>query len=376
VEEILTEEEVKWFIGSAQIGDGETLEGRVARSTVAEKNAVIFTNSVVTGPVLVTGAIEVSKKLVNTTPAKVGETFRFRITLDLSTADVYTDAAPWMNDEYLMSFIAGTEDLIWTAENGKYTADFTVNVDETFTVSGIAQGSSYTVQEILTEEDREWFTVTSKIGDGEEVDSALVESTVAEKNEILFTNSVVTGIGLNPGTMAVTKKLTDAAEAKNNVKFTFRLTLDLSQADIYQDPAPWMYDEYLLDQIDATQDLTWTKVGEKKYAATFVLKADETIFIDGIAEGTGYTLEEILSETDRNLYRVSNAATTDGKVVEGQSSLVIGSVGDDNEIIITNKYLEPVPVTDDLSLTAPVVLCLMSVLMGAVLMLNKRRIIG
>ena len=376
VEEILTEEELKWFIGSAQIGDGETLEGRVAQSTVAEKNAVIFTNSVVTGPVLVTGAIEVSKKLVNTTPAKVGEIFRFRITLDLSTADVYTDAAPWMNDEYLMSFIAGTEDLIWTAENGKYTADFTVNVDETFTVSGIAQGSSYTVQEILTEEDREWFTVTSKIGDGEEVDSALVESTVAEKNAILFTNSVVTGIGLNPGTMAVTKKLTDAAEAKNNVKFTFRLTLDLSQADIYQDPAPWMYDEYLLDQIDATQDLTWTKVGEKKYAATFVLKADETIFIDGIAEGTGYTLEEILSETDRNLYRVSNAATTDGKVVEGQSSLVIGSVGDDNEIIITNKYLEPVPVTDDLSLTAPVVLCLMSVLMGAVLMLNKRRIIG
>jgi hypothetical protein len=87
-------------------------------------------------------------------------------------------------------------------------------------------------------------------------------------------------------------------------------------------------------------------------------------------------LEEVLSETDRNLYRVRNAVTTDGETVESKTSLITGSIGNDNEVIFTNKYLEPVPVTDDLSLTAPVVLCLMSVLMGAVLMLNKRRIIG
>ena len=375
IEEILSEEDQKWFESSAQVG-GNTV-GSVARSNVSEQNTVVFTNSVVTGPVLVTGSVEVSKKLINTTPAQVGETFNFRITLDLSTADVYTDAAPWMNDEYLMSFVTGTEELTWTEEDGKYTALFTVNADESFAISGIAQGSTYTVQEILTEEDRQWFTTTSQIGEEEATASDTVESTVAERNAVTFTNSVVTGIALTTGRLEVGKELANALETQAQKTFTFRITLDLSEAEIYQDPAPWMYDEYLLDRITGDQELVWTKTGQKQYTATFTLKAGQAIFIDGVALGTGYTVEEVLTGADRNSYRVTTGVSTNGgTAVEGTSTMVSGHIAQQNDVLFINKYIAPIPVTSDLSLMAPMVLCLLAVMMTAVLSVNKRRFIS
>lgn len=374
IEEVLTEEDQKWFENNAQIGD--TAVGSVAQSTVAPENTVIFTNSVVTGPALVTGSVEVSKKLVNTTPAQVGETFNFRITLDLSTADVYEGAAPWMNDEYLMSFVTGTEELTWTEEEGKYTAGFTVNADKTFVISGIAQGATYTVQEVLTEEDRAWFTTTSQIGQEEATASDTVESTVAEKNAVTFTNTVVTGIALGTGRLNVGKELDNAKEAQAHKTFTFRITLDLSRADIYQDPAPWMFDEYLLDRIESNQPLTWTNTGEKTYAATFTLKAGEAIAIEGLALGTGYTIEEVFSAEDWNNYRVTTLVSTNrAEASENDTALVNGKIADENDVIFVNKCVEKIPVTEDRNLTAPL-LCLLSVLMAAALLLNKRRLIG
>ena len=375
IEEILTEEDREWFENNAQIGD--TIVGSVAQSIVAPQNTVVFTNSVITGPALVTGSVDVSKKLVNTTPAQVGETFNFRITLDLSTADVYVDAAPWMNDEYLMSFVTGTEDLTWIEADGKYVASFTVNADETFTVSGIAQGATYTVQEILTEEDRAWFTTTSQIGEEEAKASDTVESTVAEKNAVTFTNTVVTGIALATGRLNVGKELDNANEAQAHKTFNFRITLDLSQADIYQNPAPWLFDEYLLDRIEGNQPLTWTKTGEKTYTATFTLKAGEAIDIDGLALGTGYTIEEVFSAEDRNNYRVTTIVSCNGaESSRNESALITGQIGDENDVTFVNKCVEKIPVTEDRNLTAPLMLCLLSVLLAAALLLNKRRFIG
>lgn len=377
LEEVMTAEDREWFNVTTKV-DGETVQkGNTATGTLAAKNAVLFTNSVVTGPELKLGSLAVSKKLINTTPAKVGETFNFEIALDFSSADVYNNGAPWMNDEYLMGLITSPEELIWTEEDGKYFADFTVNAAETVSIDGVACGTTYTVQEILTEEDREWFTVTSQIGDEQAEDSDTVESTVAEKNALLFTNTVVTGIELTTGTLHATKKLVNAPEAKANERFTFRITLDLSAADIYQDPAPWMYDEYLLDQIECSQELTWTKVGVKKYAANFTLKAGETIAIDGIARNTGYTLEEVLTKEERSIYRVTTEATVNGgSPVEGKTSLVSGTVAQENTAVFTNEYVEKIPVTDDYSMVTPMLLCLVSILVAGALILNKRRFIG
>ena len=57
------------------------------------------------------------------------ETFDFQITVDFSTADVYTDAAPWMNDEYLMGFVSGTEELTWTEKDGWWYYSGAVDTD-------------------------------------------------------------------------------------------------------------------------------------------------------------------------------------------------------------------------------------------------------
>ena len=375
VQEILTEEDREWFNVTSQIGEEDATDSDTVESTVAKENSVLFTNSVVTTDVVL-GSVDVSKKLINTTPAVVGETFNFQITIDLSTADVYVDPVPWMNDEYLMSFITGTEELTWTAEDGKYTAAFTVNADETFTIDGIAQGTTFTVQEILTEEDREWFTVTSQIGEEDATDSDTVESTVAEKNSILFTNSVVT-TDVETGKLLVTKKLAENSKGKAHVTFNFQITIDLSTADVYENPVPWMYDEYLLDLIESSKELTWNKTGEKKYTATFTLKADETITMDGIPCGTDYTLEEVLSDSDRKSYKVTNTVTTDGGAAqEGKTTLVIGSVSGEDAVVFTNEWIEKTPTTDDLNMAVPMLLCLMSVMMAAVLTMNKRCIIG
>lgn len=375
IQEILTEEDRAWFESTAQIGDGEAVEGSVAQSIIAQQNAVVFTNSVVTGPVLTTGSVEVTKKLINTTPAQVGETFNFRITLDLSTADVYTNAAPWMNDEYLMSFV--TRDLTWVEEDGKYTAEFTVNADETFCIDGIAQGTTYTVQEVLTEEDREWFNVTSRIGENEAEASESVESTVAQKNAVVFTNSVVTGILLKTGTLSVGKELEDAPAALREQTFEFRITVDLSQADVYQDPAPWMNDEYLLEQITSSQPLTWINIGEKTYTATFTLKPGQMVELDGVPQGSDFWIQEQLSVVGRQTYRVTTSVSNNGgNAVQEQSTEASGNMSESSNVIFINKYVAPIPTTDDRSLTVPMVLCLLSVMAAGWLVLNKRRFVG
>ena len=373
VEEILTEEDRERFTVTTQIGEEEAVDGTGVSGTVAERNALIFTNTVVTTEVKL-GELEVSKKLVNTTPAVVGETFNFKITLDLTTADVYADPVFWINDEYLMSLITGSEELTWTEQDGKYTAEFTVDADETVTIGGIACGTSYTVEEIQTEEDREGFTVTTQIGEEEAVEGTAVEGAVAEKNALIFTNSVVT-TELNLGKLAVSKKLINATAANKDEAFNFSIVIDFSKADVYTNAVPWMNNDYLLQQVKSSKELTWTKSGTNTYTATFTLKADEAITIEGIAMGSGYTVQEELTKADRSVYQVTTRITTDGTAAaENKSYVVSGNMAAENAVRFTNKYIQKdVPVTGDFGLTLPMMLCLLSMLAVVTLLLNRRR---
>ena len=373
VEEILTEEDRERFTVTTQIGEEEAVDGTGVSGTVAERNALIFTNTVVTTEVKL-GELEVSKKLVNTTPAVVGETFNFKITLDLTTADVYADPVFWINDEYLMSLITGSEELTWTEQDGKYTAEFTVDADETVTIGGIACGTSYTVEEIQTEEDREWFNVTTQIGEEEAVEGTSVEGAVAEKNALIFTNSVVT-TELNLGKLAVSKKLINATAANKDEAFNFSIVIDFSKADVYTNAVPWMNNDYLLQQVKSSKELTCTKSGTNTYTATFTLKADEAITIEGIAMGSGYTVQEELTKADRSVYQVTTRITTDGTAAaENKSYVVSGNMAAENAVRFTNKYIQKdVPVTGDFGLTLPMMLCLLSMLAVVTLLLNRRR---
>ena len=56
--------------------------------------------------------------------------------------------------------------------------------------------------------------------------------------------------------------------------------------------------------------------------------------------------------------------------------MVSGHIAQQNDVLFINKYIAPIPVTSDLSLMAPMVLCLLAVMMTAVLSVNKRRFIS
>ena len=131
------------------------------------------------------GSLQVSKKLINTTPAQVGETFDFKLKLDLSTAPVMGNNLSWMTEAYILDRLECSKELTWqvSGEN-ELTAAFTLNADETVTVDGIPLGAAYTLEEVLTEEDRQWFTVTSKVDDGSVKKSNTASGTVAEKNAV------------------------------------------------------------------------------------------------------------------------------------------------------------------------------------------------
>jgi uncharacterized surface anchored protein len=324
-----------------------------------------------------TGALELSKKLINTTPAQVGETFDFELTLDLSTAPVMSNGLSWMTGKYILQQLECSKELTFTVDGSTLTAAFTLNADETVTVAGIPLGATYTLKEVLTEEDQAWFESTARIGDGEAVEGGVAKSTVGKNNTVVITNSVVTGLQLKTGTLGVGKELVDAPASLNEQKYTFRVTVDLSEADVYQDPAPWMTDEYLLNKITSKQPLKWTKTGEKTYTTTISLKHGQLLELDGVPQGSGFFIEEQLTNVGRRNYRVTTAVSANGgDAVQEQSTVASGNMAESNNVIFINKYVGPIPAMGDSSLTVPMALCLMSVMAVGLLLLNKRRILG
>ena len=372
VEEVLDADGVKLYKVESVIGETVT-EGTKTAGEIDGKEGITYTNTVVTADVQV-GEVEVSKKLINNTPAEPGETFNFKITLDLSTADVWEDEIPWMNNDYLMGFIESSEELTWTVEEGKYVAEFTVDVDETVTISGIAQGTTYTVEEIQTEEDRAWFTVTTQIGKEEAVEGNTATGTVAEKNALIFTNSVVTA-DVELGKLSISKKVVNAAPAREGETFTFRIVIDFSTAAAYENPVPWMNDAYLLSLVSSSKELNWVLADEGIYTAMFTLQADETITIEGLAVGTGYAMREELTEEGRKVYMVSTQITTDGAAEAVKPGCVAGcTVAAENAVVYTNDYVEvDSPETGDTGIGLPMLLCVITLLGAAALVLNRRR---
>ena len=324
-----------------------------------------------------TGMLELSKKLINTTPAQVGETFDFELTLDLSTAPVMSNGLSWMTGKYILQQLECSKELTFTADGSTLTAAFTLNADETVTVAGIPLGATYTLKEVLTEEDQAWFESTARIGDGEAVEGGVAKSTVGKNNTVVITNSVVTGLQLKTGTLGVGKELVDAPASLNEQKYTFRVTVDLSEADVYQDPAPWMTDEYLLKKITSKQPLKWTKTGEKTYTTTISLKHGQLLELDGVPQGSGFFIEEQLTNVGRRNYRVTTAVSANGgDAVQEQSTVASGNMAESNNVIFINQYVGPIPAMGDSSLTVPMVLCLISVMAVGLLLVNKRRILG
>ena len=163
--------------------ESEALPGYEAESKPVTGGAVTNTMS--------TGSLTVSKKVINTTEAKAHEQFNFRLTLDLSTAPVAGSGLSWLTAEYLTEQIESTQKLDWTvAEDGTLTTEFTLKADGSITLSEIPLGTTYRLEEILTAKDRLVYSVTTKIGDGETKKSTTAEGSIAQKNAVLYTNTL------------------------------------------------------------------------------------------------------------------------------------------------------------------------------------------
>lgn len=139
------------------------------------------------------GELEISKKVINISAAQDYEFFRFNVTLDLSNAPLMQNSFDWLTADYIATVLRSSKELNWTvAADGCLTADFTLQADESISIAGIPTGTVYTVTEILTEEDRLAFSVTTEVtaGDGAAVEGseAAVSGTIAEENAVLYTN--------------------------------------------------------------------------------------------------------------------------------------------------------------------------------------------
>lgn len=138
----------------------------------------------------ISGSLEVSKKVLNPTDAQDWEYFNFKVTLDLTDAPLFSNNLGWMDEEYAIGLLDSTKELTWTvtAEN-QITAEFTLHADESINISEIPYGTAYTLEEVLTDDDRAAFTASAEVlaGDGQVVD-ATVSGTIAEKNAVLYTN--------------------------------------------------------------------------------------------------------------------------------------------------------------------------------------------
>ena len=142
------------------------------------------------------GTLEVSKKLLNSSEAQADESFRFQITLDLSTAPVANSGMDWMTDEYFAGLPESSKDITWAViGEGVISAEFTLCADEAVKFTGLPLGASCTIEELLEAENYFHYNVTTQITQGTGSDpisgkGTEAELTIARQNAVIFTNAV------------------------------------------------------------------------------------------------------------------------------------------------------------------------------------------
>ena len=111
-------------------------------------------------------------------------------------------------------------------------------------------------------------------------------------------------------------------------------------AAIAENGFDWLAED-LTETVTATKELSWEVTEDGKLTTTFTLVADETITVEGIPLGTAYTLEETLSEEQRQLYSVSSVITAgEEDPVTATDTTASGTLAQENAVIYTNEVIE------------------------------------
>lgn len=209
---------------------------------------------------------------------------------------------------------------------------------------------------------------------------------------------------MDTGALQISKKVINASDAQDYEFFTFKLTLDLTDAPVMGNDFAWLDEAYIAENLTGTKQIQWTVSGDKEITAQFTLQADESVTIEGIPVGASYTVEEVVTEEDRQVFSVTAEVTAgNGAVAEGTDNTVSGTIAQENAVLYTNEFAEvadettvpetTVPETTVPETTVPETtvprdptspptgdnlpmlmgLCLLSMMLTTVLYISKRR---
>ncbi|MCH5186996.1 MAG: VWA domain-containing protein [Oscillospiraceae bacterium] len=246
-------------------GDGTISSNKVASGDISKKDETdkwTFTNYKEKD----FGAIGVTK-IVDESGIPTDESFRFSITLKLPYGYSIEDV----------------DDIGWVKNaDGSYTATVDIAHGNTFRLSKIPVGATYTI----TETDPKGYTLKDVTGDGT-VNNKVASGTVTEKDQTYswtFTNYKDKEFG-----SIKVKKIVSGV--KTDASFPFEITLTLPLG-------------YSIDDVQAASgsNITgWTNKGDRTYTATFSLAHDGTFELSKVPVGTSYTIKE----TDSKGYTVT-----------------------------------------------------------------------
>ncbi len=211
-------------------------------------------------------------KTVDIFETGTSDAFRFRITIHNADGSAYTGKLNgWTTALEVVPLGAPME--ITMASDGTYTVDLTS--DQTFWLTGIPTGASYTIEEVSTNED---YKVKSVHVNGISMGTAAAGRVAAYMiDEVDFVNTAI-----GEGDLVITKQVVDAAgnavDISDTVEFTARVTL----TDSNNRPVSGTF---------TTSSGTLTVPADGTFTVT--LKEGESYVVRGIAEETKYTVEEI-----------------------------------------------------------------------------------
>ena len=211
-------------------------------------------------------------KTVDIFETGTSDAFRFRITIHNADGSAYTGKLnSWTTALDVVPLGAPME--ITMASDGTYTVDLTS--DQTFWLTGIPTGASYTIEEVSTNED---YKVKSVHVNGISMGTAAAGRVAAYMiDEVDFVNTAI-----GEGDLVITKQVVDAAgnavDISDTVEFTARVTL----TDSNNRPVSGTF---------TTSSGTLTVPADGIFTVT--LKEGESYVVRGIAEETKYTMEEI-----------------------------------------------------------------------------------
>ena len=244
-------------------------------------------------------------KTVDIYETGTSDAFRFRITIKNANGTPYTGKlSSWITDLDVVPLGAATE--ITVPADGIYTVELSRN--QTFWLTGIPTGATYTIEEISSNED---YKIKSVHVNGVSVGTVATGAVAAHFiDEVDFVNTA-----MGEGDLVITKQVVDANGAVVDVSDNITFTAEVTLTNTAGNPVAGTFE---------SSNGALTIPANGKFTVT--LTDGASFVVRGIPEMTRYTVEEV---------NIPNGFTLNAN--ESKLSGVIDAVANDQALIV-NTY--------------------------------------